>query len=62
MELVGDMGPVECTSFCLETVLVSIQDRCMVCTRHTIGSETVLDNPIVLQGEEAQVKARFVWR
>ena len=31
------------TSFHLETVLVSVQDRYMVCTRHTIGSEIVLD-------------------
>jgi hypothetical protein len=27
----------------LEIVLVSVQDRCMVCTEHTIGSENVLD-------------------
>ena len=31
------------TSFRLETVLVSVQDRCMVCARHTIGSEIILD-------------------
>ena len=28
-----------------ETVLVSVQDRCMVCTKCTIGSEIVLDAP-----------------
>jgi hypothetical protein len=27
----------------LETVLVSMQDRCTVCTEHTIGLEIVLD-------------------
>jgi hypothetical protein len=27
----------------LETVLVSVQHRCMVSARHTIGSEIVLD-------------------
>ena len=44
MELFGDEGHVESlTSFHLEIVLVSVQDRCMVCTRHTIGSEIVLD-------------------
>ena len=32
-------------SFCLETVLVSVQDRCIVCARHTIGSKIVLDGP-----------------
>ena len=31
------------TCFLTETVLVSVQDRCMVCARHTIGSEIVLD-------------------
>jgi hypothetical protein len=30
----------------LETVLVSMQDRCMVCAKHTIRSEkNVLDAP-----------------
>ena len=43
----------------LETVLVSVQDRCMVCAKRTIGSETVLDAPMVLLGDEAQVKAHF---
>ena len=43
----------------LEMVLVLVQDRCMVCTKHTIGLETVLDAPMVLLGDEAQVQARF---
>ena len=46
-------------SICLETVLVSLQDRCKVCAKHTIGPETVLDAPMVLLGDEAQVQARF---
>ena len=29
----------------LETVLVSVQERCTVCAKHTIGSEIVLDAP-----------------
>ena len=40
-------------------VLVSVQDRCMVYAKHTIGSETVLDAPMVILGDEAQVEARF---
>jgi hypothetical protein len=28
---------------CLQTVLVSVHDRCTVCTKHTIVSEIVLD-------------------
>ena len=43
----------------LEMVLVSVQDRCMVYAKHTIGSETVLDAPMVVLGDEAQVDARF---
>ena len=47
------------TSFSLETVSVLVQDRCMVCAKRTIGLETVLDAPIVLQGDKAQVQARL---
>ena len=42
----------------LDTVLVSGQDRCTVCAKHTIGLEIVLDAPMVLLGDEAQVEAR----
>ena len=59
MELVGDVGHVESHFFRLETVLVSVQDRCMVCGRSTIGSEIVLAHPMVLLGDEAQVEASF---
>ena len=64
MELLGDVGHVECrfspfgdsvcvgevtlvmwnlTSFRSETVLVSVQDGCMVCARCTIGLQIILD-------------------
>ena len=43
----------------LETVLLSVQDRCMVCAKRTIGSEIVLDTMLVLLCVEAQVDARF---
>ena len=43
----------------LEMVLVSVQDICMVCTKRTIGPEIILDAPVVLLGDEAQVQARF---
>ena len=33
------------TSFSLEIVVVSVQNRCMVCAKHTIGSEIVLETP-----------------
>jgi hypothetical protein len=29
----------------LEIVLVSVQDRCTVCAKHTVGLEIILDAP-----------------
>jgi hypothetical protein len=43
MELLGDVGHVESHFGPLDTVLVSVQDRCMLCAERTIGSEIVLD-------------------
>jgi hypothetical protein len=43
----------------LESMVVSVQDRCTVCAKRTIGTEIVLDNPMVLLGDVAQVDARF---
>ena len=43
----------------LETVLVSVQDRCTVCTKRTLGLEIILDTMMVLLRVEAQVDARF---
>ena len=43
----------------LETVLVSVQDRCTVCAKRTIGSGIVLDAPDGILGDEAHVEARF---
>jgi hypothetical protein len=38
---------------------VLVQDRCTICAKHTIGSEIILDATMLLQGNEAQVEARF---
>ena len=43
----------------LERVLVSVQDRCTVCAKRTIGLDIDFNAPIVLLGDEAQVEARF---
>jgi hypothetical protein len=43
MELLGDMGPVESCFGPFREGVVSVQDRCMVCAKRTIGSEIVLD-------------------
>jgi hypothetical protein len=40
----------------LQIVLVSVQDRCTVCAKHTIGSKIILDAP----NDDAQVDARFI--
>jgi hypothetical protein len=36
---------------------VSVQDRCTVCAKGTIGSDTVLTHSMVVLGREAQVEA-----
>jgi hypothetical protein len=43
----------------LEIVLVLAQDRCTVCAKRTIGSESFGTPAKVLLGHEAQVEARF---
>ena len=43
----------------LEIVLVSVQDRCTICARRTIGLDIDFNAPMVLLGDEAQVEARF---
>jgi hypothetical protein len=63
MELLGDVGHANLVSVRLEMVLVSIQDRCMVCAKCTIGSGIVLDHPMVLLGDRLNWKLiRSVWR
>jgi hypothetical protein len=43
----------------LETVLVSVQDRWIVCAKRSIGSVIILDAPDGRPRDEAQVEARF---
>ena len=59
MELLGDTGNVE-SRFGLFGDGVSVGARQVtVCAKRTIGSEAVLDAPMVLLGDKAQVQARF---
>ena len=46
MELLGDTDHVEFRSVHLKMVFVLVQERCMVCAEHTIGSEIILDAPV----------------
>ncbi len=43
-------------SIYFETVLASVQDRCMVCTERIIGIEIVLEAPTVLLGDDGLVE------
>ena len=43
----------------LEIVLVSVEDRCMVCAKHTVGSDMIFNALMVLLGDEAEVGAPF---
>jgi hypothetical protein len=43
MELLGEWVMWNLVSVGLETVLVLVQYRCMVCAERTIGSEIILD-------------------
>jgi hypothetical protein len=45
MVLLVDEAQVDARLVCLDIVLVSVQDRCTVCKKRTIGSEIVLDAP-----------------
>jgi hypothetical protein len=45
MEVLGDVGMWNLILVHLEIVLVSVQDRCMVCTKRTVGLEIILDTP-----------------
>jgi hypothetical protein len=47
-------------SICFKIVLASVQDRCLVCVKRTIGSLMVFDAPIVLLGDEGLVELCLV--
>ena len=43
----------------LEMVLVSLQDRCIVCAKHTMAQKMFWTRQMVLLSDDAQVEARF---
>ena len=45
IELLGDVGQVESDFVPFGDSVVSVQDRCTVCAKRTIGSEIILDAP-----------------
>ena len=46
-------------SVCLEVVLVSVQDRCTVCAKHTTAQKIILDAPDGTPRRRGSSEARF---
>jgi hypothetical protein len=42
MKLLGVVGQWKLALVCLEKVLISLQDRCMVCAKCTMGMEIIM--------------------
>ena len=59
IELLGEWVMLNLVSIHLETVLVSVQDWCMVCGKHTMAQKSFWTLQMVLLGDEAQVEACF---
>ena len=57
MELLGEWVILNLISIHLETVLVSVQDWCTVCGKHTMAQKSFWMLQMVLLGDEAQVEA-----
>jgi hypothetical protein len=60
MELLRDVGHVKSRFGPFGDSVNVSADKCMVCAKHTIGSEIILDAPDGTLGDEAQVDARFI--
>ena len=60
MELLGDVGHVECHFGLFRDSIVSVPDRCTVCVERTVGSKNVLTHPIELLVHVGYVESRFV--
>jgi hypothetical protein len=59
MELLGDVGQVEHHSIRFEIVLISAQDKCMVCAKCIIGLEIFLATPDGPPRWRGQIEAHF---
>jgi hypothetical protein len=43
----------------LETMLVSVQDKCLLCAKDTIGSKIILEHPTEILGDVGHVESSF---
>jgi hypothetical protein len=59
MVLQSDVGLMELCSIRLEIVLILTQDRCAVCTEHTVGSQILWDAPNGIASDMGRVEFRF---
>ena len=59
MELLGEWVMSHLILIRLETMLVSVQDCCTVCGKHTMAQKLFWTHQMVLLSEEAQVEARL---
>ena len=59
MELLGEWVMLNLVSINLETVLVLVQDWCMVCDKHAMAQKSFWTLQMVLLGDEAQVVSCF---
>ena len=59
MELLGEWVMLNLVSIHLEMVLVSVQDWCTVCGKHTMAQKSFWTLSMVLLGGVAQVEAHF---
>jgi hypothetical protein len=59
MVLQSDVGLMELCSVRLEIVLILTQNRCAVCTKHTVGSQILWDAPNGLASDMGRVEFRF---
>jgi hypothetical protein len=58
MELLGEVGYVEPRFGPFGDSVVSVQDRCMVCVKCTVGSEIVMEATCCTPRNKAQVEAQ----
>ena len=54
--ILGDMGPVESRSVCLEMVLLLVQDRSRFAPHVPLAHKSFWTQPMVLLADEAQVE------
>ena len=59
MELLGEWVMSHLVLIHLETVLLSVQDCCTVCGKHTMAQKSFWTHQMVLLGDKVQVEARF---